>query len=496
MSAFRPSRRAFALGALASPAVLASPAFAQADAAADLGRELTALFDPAAPAAVRAEFWRTRLSQAGRTAAPLDAFEAQMRGVADLTGGVDLLEVRHIQEGPRAQRAFLMQARRQGTNRWVRAVPDREESDRLFEVPSIPRPALYDRDGPAGSVSREELAAEIGRRVRYAVDRDDFAGAVLVAAPDGEIVWQGAVGLADRGANRAATLLTPFHLGSADKSFTALIIGRLIREGRLGFDTRLIDVLPDYPNVAFARACTIDHLLTHSSGLGGLFDRAAYDVQKRYEQMADLFPAFAAEAPAWTPGERAGYSNEGYVVLGAVAEAVTDRSWYDLLDEQVYRPAGMTDSGHLRRNEAIDRKAVGYTFPETDRLGFGPRVRNDHIVGYRGNSCGGGYSTVGDMTRYLRALRSGELMPAAQLAAFVAAAPGGLRQYGRGFQVRPAGGRTLVGHGGGGPRSGIDGYHAVVWETGWTLSVLGANDAPFSSELARDIGHWLAFQDG
>lgn len=496
MSAFRPSRRAVAFGALASPAVLAVPAFAQADDVAVLGREMAALFDPSTPSEVRAEFWRTRLSEAGRAFAPLEAFEAEMRGVADFTGGVDLLEVRHVREGRRAQRAFLMRARRQGTSRWVRAVPDRDEPDRLFEVPSIPRPAIYDRDGPLGPVSRAELAAEIERRVRYAVERDEFSGALLVAAPDGEVVWQGAIGPADRGTGRPATLQTPFHLGSADKSFTALIVGRLIREGRLTFDTRVIDLLPDYPNPDFARACTIDHLLTHSSGLGGLFDRSAYDVQKPYDRMADLFPAFAAEPPAWTPGERAGYSNEGFVVLGAVAEAVTGRSWYDLLDEQIYRPAGMTGSAHLRRDEAADRKAIGYAFPETDRLGFGPRVRNDHIVGYRGNSCGGGYSTVGDMTRYLRALRAGALMPAAQLAGFVTASPTGLPGYGRGFQVRPAGERTLVGHGGGGPRSGIDGYHAVVWETGWTVSALGVNDAPFTGDLARDIGLWLALQDG
>lgn len=496
MAAFRPSRRDVALGALASSAVLAAPAFAQADDVAVLGREMAALFDPSTPSGVRADFWRSRLSEAGRRATSLEAFDAEMRGVAELTGGVDLLEVRHIPEGRRAQRAFLMRPRRQGADRWVRAVADRDEPDRLFEVPSIPRPALYDRDGPLGPVSREELAAEIERRVRYAVERDEFSGALLVAAPDGEVVWQGAVGLADRGAGRPATLQTPFHLGSADKSFTALIVGRLIREGRLSLDTRLIEVLPDYPNPDFAQACTIDHLLTHSSGLGGLFDRAAYDVQKPYERMADLFPAFAAEAPAWTPGERAGYSNEGFVVLGAVAEAVSGRSWYDLLQAQIYGPAGMKDSAHLRRDEAVDRKAVGYAFPETDRLGFGPRVRNDHIVGYRGNSCGGGYSTVGDMTRYLRALRAGELMPAAQLTDFVTASQSGLQGYGRGFQVRPAGDRTLVGHGGGGPRSGIDGYHAVVWETGWTVSALGANDAPFTGELARDIGLWLALQDG
>ena len=87
-------------------------------------------------------------------------------------------------------------------------------------------------------------------------------------------------------------------------------------------------------------------------------------------------------------------------------------------------------------------------------------------------------------------------MPADQLADFVTPQPGGLSNYGRGFQVRPVAGRTLVGHGGGGPRSGIDGSHAVVWEPGWTLSILGNYDAPFTGEMSRDIGRWLAMQDG
>lgn len=490
------TRRFLTAAALIAPAVWSTASFARSSEAAELGRAVAALFDPATTAEVRASFWRDRLSQAGKERVAMEAFDAGMRGVAELTGGVELLEARHVPEGRRTRTAFLMRARRQGSTRWVRVTPDRDDPARLFSIAGLPMPAVYDRDGPTGPVSRDELAAEIERRVRYAVERDDFSGAVLVAAPDGETVWQGAFGLADRETGRANTLHTPFHLGSADKSFTALMAGRLIREGRLAFDTRLVEVLPDYPNAEFAEVCTIQHLLTHGSGLGGLFERPAYDKQAPYGRMADLFPAFAAEPPAWAPGGRSGYSNEGFVVLGAVIEAVTGRSWYDLLAEQIYVPAGMADSAHLLRDEALDRKAAGYAFPENDRLGFGPRARTTDIVGYRGNSCGGGYSTVVDMTRYLQALRAGQLMPADQLAQFVTAQPGGLSNYGRGFQVRPTAGRTLVGHGGGGPGSGIDGYHSVVWETGWTLSVLGNYDSPFASEMSRDIGLWLALQDG
>ena len=99
------------------------------------------------------------------------------------------------------------------------------------------------------------------------------------------------------------------------------------------------------------------------------------------------------------------------------------------------------------------------------------------------------------MTRYLRALRAGRLMPADQLADFTDPAQGAIPNYGRGFVVRRIGERTLVGHGGGGPRSGIDGDHAIVMETGWSLSIIGNYDAPFAGDVARDVGRWLALQD-
>lgn len=491
MSLLLTRRTAVAAGAFAASSMLSvSAAFAQADDVG-MGPTVAALFEPTATPALREAFWRERLSAGGQGRTPLEVFQAQAEAIAARTGGVDLLET-----SPRpGQLRLHLRARRLGVSRWIRVRMDRDAPDRVLDIAANPSPRPYDREGPAGPVSRAELAAEIARRVAFGAETDDFSGAVMVVAPDGEPVWQGAVGLADREAGRASTVRTPFHLGSADKSFTALMIGRLVSEGRLGFDTLLIDVLPDYPNRTFAEACTIDHLLTHASGLGGLFERPNWDKRAPFTRMADLLPAFAAEAPAFTPGTGQGYSNEGYVVLGAVLEAVTGRSWYDLLAQQVYAPAEMTASGHLRADEARDVKAVGYRFPDDDQLGLDQRRRNDDALGYRGNSCGGGYSTVGDMTRYLRALRSGRILPSGAVASLTARQPGGLANYGRGFFVRPIANRTTVGHGGGGPHSGIDGDHAIIWETGWSVSVLGNYDAPFGGEVARDITRWLAVQD-
>lgn len=495
MNPLSPSRRGLMAGGLALSACGMGPlAWAQEASAEALAAEVAALFDPAATAEARHAFWLERLSETGRRHWPEEAFQADIESVIRMSGGLELAEVRALSQPAPGQLRIALRAPT-GVTRWLRARYDRDDPARLFDLTRMPIAALYDRTGPTGPVSREVLGLEIERRVRWAVERDDFSGAVMIGDPSGDTFWSGAFGHADREAGRANQLETPFHLGSADKSFTAILTAGLIREGRLGFDTRLIEVLPDYPNAAFAQGCTVRHLLTHASGLGGLFDRPGWDRRAPYQRMSDLFVYFASEPPHFEPGAEAGYSNEGYVVLGAVLEAVTGRSWYDLLAERIYAPAGMTGSAHLRFDEGVGVKAVGYTFPEEDLLGFGPRARTDGISGYRGNSCGGGYSTVEDMTRYLRALRAGRLMPPDQLAVFTDPAQGAMPGYGHGFIVRTIGGRNLVGHGGGGPRSGVDGDHAIVMETGWSLSIIGNYDAPFASELARDVGRWLALQD-
>jgi hypothetical protein len=134
------------------------------------------------------------------------------------------------------------------------------------------------------------------------------------------VVYSASFGAADKARGLRNTADTRFNIGSMDKQFTAVAIGQLVEQGRLDLDSRLIDVLPDYPNRVAAEAITIRHLLSHRAGLGMLFDRTGWDWKTRYKLMGDLLPLFAAAEPAFAPGSRFSYSNEGFVVLGAVVE--------------------------------------------------------------------------------------------------------------------------------------------------------------------------------
>ena len=452
-----------------------------------------ALFEPSVDPAGRKAFHADKLSSAGQQRWPSARFEKVFGEIANLSGGFDL-----VAADRRGTTLWLtVRARRQQIERTLRVRIDREDATRIFDILASPTPTPYAGPLPQGPIAPADLPALVAQRIAFSAMRDEFSGVCRIVAPTGDVVYQAAFGLALRAPEMPNTPATRFHLGSADKSFTALLVARLVAEERLTFDTPLIEVLPDYPNADFARACTMRHLLSHTTGLGMLFDRPGYDGDTPFERMAELLPSFAAAPPAFAPGSDAAYSNEGFVVLGAVAERITGESWYDLLDRHIYRPSGMRASGHFLHQKLPDRVAVGYRYHQDDHLGLAPRQPNHDFRGYRGNSCGGGYATVADMTAYLRALRQGKLIDRATLDQMVVQQPGGLSEYGLGFMVEPLSeGRTLIGHGGGGPHSGVDGMNGIIWETGWAFSLLGNYDAPFAGTIADDIAEMLARLSG
>ena len=481
-------RRAFIAGSAAAGSVaVSSRGIAAASPWEPMARAFVAAVNDRA---ARGGFVSAWMSEAARKRRPADEWNADFEKVLQVSGGLDYVGVR---QGPREQ-LVTVRARRQARERDVIAIPDRHTPDKLWAVMTIAHPTAYDAallDRPA---SRAELREAIDQRLRFAVERDEFRGALRVCAPDGTAVYEAGFGRADGASGPAITPDSRLHLGSADKSFTALMIGRHFDAGRLKPDTTLAEVLPRWPNRKAAEAITIRHLLTHSAGLGDLWSRPGYDKTAPYTRVTELLPYFWEADPAFAPGTSSAYSNEGFVVLGAVLEAVGEGTWYDQLDRQVYRPAGMLRSGHFNGADAFEGKVVGYRYGEDDVLGLTARRSNRDFAGFRGNSCGGGYSTVRDMTGYLRALHAGALLPRARADAMSARAEGGLRGYGMGFQNAAVGGRTVRGHGGGGSNSGIDGDSWVVWETGWTCSILGAYDAPFTQAISEDLKVMLAAQ--
>ena len=321
---------------------------------------------------------------------------------------------------------------------------------------------------------------------------DSFSGAVLIATSD-EIILKRAYGLADRARNVPNTIDTKFNIASMGKMFTAVAIAQLVEAGKLSFGDTLAKVLPRYPNAEAARKITIHQLLTHQAGLGGFFDRPGYDRRKDYPDAASLLEAFAREPLRYEPGTRSEYSNEGFVVLGAVIERLSGENYYDYIRRHVYTPAGMTRTDAYAVNDPVENLAVGYGRFDDDPLGTGARRPNWAFLGMRGTPCGGFYSTAGDMVRFARALREGRLVSPAMVETLTTAKDG-LGLYGYGFQVMETDGHAFVGHDGGGASSGINSDLYWLRDGSWTVAVMGNYDAPAAQRMARGILGFLAGQ--
>ena len=233
-----------------------------------------------------------------------------------------------------------------------------------------------------------------------------FSGTVLVAR-NGEVQFEKAYGLADRSKEIPNKMSTRFNVGSITKDFTKVAIGQLAQAGKLKVDAPIITYLPNYPNKDVAKKVTVQQLVDHTSGLGDVFTpRFQKENPIEYATPQDFIDFFASDPLKFEPGTNQAYSNYGYVVLGAIIEAVSGQSYFDYVQKHVFDPVGMSGSGFFDVRKLPADTAIGYT----TRGGGEPRANTDTRPSRRGIPAGGSYSSARDLLLFDRALRAKKLM--------------------------------------------------------------------------------------
>jgi CubicO group peptidase (beta-lactamase class C family) len=261
---------------------------------------------------------------------------------------------------------------------------------------------------------------------------------------------------------------TKFNLGSMNKMFTAVAIAQLVERGKLSFDDPLSKFIPDFPDKGSAEKIKIKHLLTHTAGLGGYFSDRWNNISRAEFRTVDDMMKMAKEDEKllFEPGTRSQYSNTGMLVLGKVIEIVSGQSYFDYVRENIYKPAGMTNTDSYELDKVHRNLAVGYDKKYTDD---GTLFSNNifmHVM--RGGPQGGGYSTVEDLLNFDRALRSNKLVGAEYVKILTTAKPElNSPNYGYGFAINPN--RKSFGHSGGFP--GISSNLEMFPGSGWTAIV-------------------------
>lgn len=207
---------------------------------------------------------------------------------------------------------------------------------------------------------------DLARAVSEVATASGFSGVVRVDRA-GRTEFAGAFGLAEREFGIPNMLDTQFGIASAVKPFTALVVVSLIQEGGLAFDTPVRDLLEgDLPLVD--DAATIEHMLSHRSGIGDYVDEDDnlddndYLMPVPVHQLASTesyLSVLEGHEQKFAPGERFSYCNSGYVVLALLAERVSGRDFPDLVKQRVCEPADMTDTAFPRSDELPGRAARG-----------------------------------------------------------------------------------------------------------------------------------------
>lgn len=248
----------------------------------------------------------------------------------------------------------------------------------------------------AGSLS--ELHAELTELART----DRFSGVVLMAR--GEAVhFSEAYGDRDREEGVPVEPGTRFNIGSLGKSFTGVAILRLLQEGRISLDDPVGVHLPSLPENLGSRV-TIAHLLQMRSGMGDyLMDPTFQANPGRYANTKALLELIASRPLEFAPGSDTRYSNSGFVVLGAILEALEGRSYHEVMDAWIFTPLGMSDTGPEGPG-APGNTAFGYS---AGPLGTDPLRR---FPAAPATAAGGVYSTASDLHRFVLALLSDELL--------------------------------------------------------------------------------------
>jgi D-alanyl-D-alanine carboxypeptidase len=343
-------------------------------------------------------------------------------------------------------------------------------------VSSTLRVAVRTADVPLGALSEAHTIGALTAKLDDQLAADRFSGAVLIGHR-GRIVFQKAVGLANRELRTPSTLDTQFRNGSMNKMFTATAVMQLVEAGKLSLDDTVGKVMTGYPNADVANKVTIRHLLGHTGGTGDFFGPQFTKNRLTLKTHADYVAMFGDRAPLHEPGAEFRYSNYGMVLLGAIIERVSGQSYFDYVRTKVFEPAGMTSTGSRAETDPVPNRATGY-MRRNDAW-----VPNADTLPWSGTAAGGGYSTVGDFLRFAEALQSGKLISKAALAQMTT--PGLNGQYGFGMALAASGAPRSFGHAGGAP--GQNGDLRIFPESGYVIVALSNLDPPAASKLVDFI---------
>ncbi len=326
-------------------------------------------------------------------------------------------------------------------------------------------------------MSESEALKAIDLEINRLEEQGKFSGTILLTKVGNPIpLISRSVGKSNIETQSENNLQTKFNLASMGKMFTVVAIHQLAEEGKIDLKDPIGKYLKKDIDPELAKV-TIEQLLTHTGGTGRLSeDELSKDMGPK-----DYMHLFRDRQPLFTPGTEWNYSNYGFVLLGAVIEEVSNKSYYDCIQERVFDKAEMKDSDFHLKTDEMPNVATGYI-----RKKNGLKNNMDALF-MRGSPAGGGYSNAEDLNRFANALLENKLLNTDSMKSIttpkrVTHEDYPVANYTLGFQD----GDLWFGHEG--RSEGVNGELRIYPQSGYIVTVVGNLDPPAATNLAEFIG--------
>ena len=311
----------------------------------------------------------------------------------------------------------------------------------LFALALLAAPAVQ---AAVSNVSNEDLARYADELFAKTYPAGEPGAAVLVAK-DGQVVLRKGYGMAHLELGVPIQPEMVFELGSITKQFTGAAILMLQERGQLSVEDEVTKYLPDYPT--HGQKITIDHLLTHVSGIPSYTGLPEWLPRVRedltVQQLVDMFKDKPLE---FNPGEKWAYNNSAYILLGAVIEKVSGKTYEDFIEQEIFAPLGMKSSRYGHQREVTPGRVTGY-----DKADDGYQIA-EYLSMTQPYAAGSLMSTVDDLAIWAEALSGGKVIKKESLARMTTPAKlasGGSTHYAYGLGISDEDGTRIIEHGGG-----------------------------------------------
>lgn len=183
-------------------------------------------------------------------------------------------------------------------------------------------------------------------------------GVSFLVSKDGKPIYQKAFGMANLELNVPMTPHNVFEIGSITKQFTAASILMLAEQGKLNIEDDITKYIPDYPTQG--KKITIRHLLNHTSGIKSYTGMPNFRTRAKTDMSPkELIDVFKNEPKDFSPGDQYKYNNSGYILLGYIIEIISDNTYANFIQNNIFKPLGMHTTSYGSKKDIVLNRASG-----------------------------------------------------------------------------------------------------------------------------------------